>query len=134
MFINNFVRGQRHKRSLSSLLNIKQGENESLQSFISHFNREALLVDEMYDKILLAAFHNRVTSNLFIHELYDRKTQTMAELIHSTQSFMNIEDAITANRRKRLNKQIWSIHIIQNKDLVQRRLGWEKRETGTARR
>ena len=134
MFINNFVRGQRHKRFLSSLLNIKQGENESLQSFISRFNREALLVDEMYDKILLAAFHNRVTSNLFIHELYDRKTQTMAELIHSTQSFMNVEDAITANRRKRLNKQIWSIHVIQNKDPVQRRLGWEKRETGTARR
>ena len=71
LFVNNFVRGQRHKRSLSSLLNIEQGENESLHTFISHFNREALLVDEMDDKILLAAFYNRVNSDLFIHKLYD---------------------------------------------------------------
>ena len=29
LFVNSFIRGQRHKHSLSSLLNIKQGENES---------------------------------------------------------------------------------------------------------
>ena len=71
MFVNNFVGGQRHKCSSSSLLNIKQGENERLQSFINRFNREALLVDEMDDKILLVAFHNIVTLDLFIHKLYD---------------------------------------------------------------
>jgi len=84
LFVNNFFGGQRHKRSLSSLLNIEQGENESLRTFISRFNRGALLVDEMYDKILLAAFYNGVNTNLFIHKLYDQKPQTMAELIHST--------------------------------------------------
>ena len=52
MFVNNFVGGQRQNCSLSSLLNIEQGENGSLRTFISHFNREALLVDEMDDKIL----------------------------------------------------------------------------------
>ena len=77
MFVNNFVGGQRHKRSSSSLLNIEQGENESLHTFISRFNRKALLVDEMNDKILLAAFHNGVNSNLFIHKLYDWEPQTM---------------------------------------------------------
>ena len=71
LFVNNFVGGQRKKCSSSSLLNIEQGENESLRTFISHFNREALLVDEMYDKILLVAFYNGVSSDLFIHKLYD---------------------------------------------------------------
>ena len=71
LFINNFVGGQRQKHSLSSVLNIKQGENESLRTFISHFNREALLVDEMDDKILLVAFYNGVSSDLFIHKLYN---------------------------------------------------------------
>ena len=71
MFVNNFVGGQRQKRSLSSLLNIKQEENESLRTFISNFNREALLVDRMDEKILLAAFYNGVSSYLFIHKLYD---------------------------------------------------------------
>ena len=30
LFVNNFIGGQRHKRSLSNLLTIEQGENESL--------------------------------------------------------------------------------------------------------
>nr|XP_023900876.1 uncharacterized protein LOC112012715 [Quercus suber] len=60
---------RRHKRSSSSLLTIEQGENESLRSFITRFNREALTVDEVDDKLLLAAFYNGVNSDLFIHKL-----------------------------------------------------------------
>ena len=71
LFINNFVGGQRQKRSSSNVLNIEQEENESLRTFISRFNREALLVDEMDDKILLVAFYNGVSSDLFIHKLYN---------------------------------------------------------------
>ena len=93
--------GQRHKRSSSNLLTIEQGENESLRSFITHFNKEALSVDEVDDKLLLAAFHNGVNSDLFIHKLYEKKPQSMAELVHSTQNFMNAEDAIIAKKRKR---------------------------------
>ena len=100
MFVNSFIRGQRHKHSLSSLLNIKQGENESLRVFISCFNREALL-DEMDDKILLAAFYNRVTLELFTHKLYDQEPQTMAELIHLAQSFINADDMIIAKKKKK---------------------------------
>ena len=68
---------------LVQLLTIEQGDNESLRSFITHFNRKALTVDEMDDKLLLVAFHNGVSSDLFIHKLYDQEPQTMAELIHS---------------------------------------------------
>ena len=101
LFVNNFIGGQRHKRSSSSLLTIKQGENESLRSFITRFNRKALSVDEVDDKLLLATFHNGVNSNLFIHKLYEKEPQSMAELINSAQNFMNAEDAIIAKKRKR---------------------------------
>ena len=104
LFVNNFIGGQRHKRSSSSLLTIKQGENESLRSFITRFNREALTVDEVDDKLLLAAFHNGVTSDLFIHKLYEKEPQSMAELVHSAQNFMNAEDAIIAKKRKRVER------------------------------
>ena len=101
MFVNNFIGGQRHKRSSSSLLTIEQRENESLRLFITHFNREALSVDEVDDKLLLAAFHHGVNSDLFIHKLYKKKPQSMAEFVHSAQNFMNVEDAIIAKKRKR---------------------------------
>ena len=42
LFVNNFIGGQRHKHSLSSLLTIEQGENESLRFFITRFNRGSL--------------------------------------------------------------------------------------------
>ena len=73
LFVNNFIGGQRHKRSSSSLLTIEQGENESLRSFITRFNWEALTVDEVDDKLLLVAFHNGVNSDLFIHKLYEKE-------------------------------------------------------------
>ena len=73
LFVNNFVGGQIQKHSSSSLLSIEQWENEILRSFISHFNREALLVDKMDEKILLVAFYNGVSSDLFIHKLYDKE-------------------------------------------------------------
>ena len=104
LFVNNFVGGQRHKCSSSSLLTIEQGENESLRSFITHFNREALTVDKVDDKLLLAAFHNGVNSDLFIHKFYEKELQSMAELVHSAQNFMNVEDAIIAKKRKRAER------------------------------
>ncbi|XP_030970001.1 uncharacterized protein LOC115990293 [Quercus lobata] len=109
LFVNNFIGGQRHKRSSSNLLTIEQGENESLRSFITRFNIEALSVDEADDKLLLAAFHNGVNSDLFIHKLYEKEPQSMAELVHSAQNFMNAEDAIIAKKRKRSERVLMQI-------------------------
>ena len=58
-------------------------------------------MDEVDDKLLLAAFHNGVNSDLFIHKLYEKEPQSMAELVHSAQNFMNAEDAIIAKKIKR---------------------------------
>ena len=71
---------------------------------MTRFNREALTVDEMDDKLLLATFHNGVNSSLFIHKLYEQEPQTMAELVHSAQNFMNAEDAIIAKKRKKAER------------------------------
>ena len=101
LFVNNFIEVQRHKHSSSSLPTIEQGDNESLRSFITRFNREAMTVDEMDDKLLLAAFHRL---DLFIHKLYNQEPQTMAKLVHSAQSFMNAKDAIIAKKRKRAER------------------------------
>ena len=61
-------------------------------------------MDKMDDKLLLAAFHNGVNFELFIHKLYEQKPQTMVELVHSAQNFMNAENAIIAKKRKRAER------------------------------
>ena len=55
----------------------------------------------MDNKLLLVAFYNGVNSDLFIHKLYEHEPQTMVELAHSAQSFINIEDAIIVKKRKK---------------------------------
>ena len=75
-----------------------------MRFFITRFNREALKIDEMDDKLLLAAFHNGVNSDLFIHKLYEKEPQTMAELVHSAQNFMNANDMIIAKKRKKAER------------------------------
>ena len=41
---------------------------------------------------------------IFIHKLYEKEPQSMAELVHSAQNFMNVEDAIIAKKRKRFER------------------------------
>ena len=57
---------------------------------------------EMDDRLLLVAFHNGVNFDLFIHKLYKQEPQTMVELVHLAQNFMNAEDAIITKKRKRV--------------------------------
>ena len=131
---NNFILGQRHKRSSSSLLTIEQRENESLQSFITRFKREALTRDEVDDKLLLAAFHNGVNSDLFIHKLYEKEPQSMAELVHSAQNFMNAEDAIIAKKRKRAREWKQTPRATPSKVPIQRKDRLKIRKTEITRR
>ena len=50
-FLCHFVGGQHLKRPTDHQLTIKQGENETLRSYVKHFTREILEVDEADDKV-----------------------------------------------------------------------------------
>ena len=52
----------------------------------------------------VVAFHNVVNSDLFIHKFYEKEPQSMVELIHLAQNFMNAKDAIIAKERKRAKR------------------------------
>ena len=71
-------------------------------------------MDEVDDKLLLAAFHNGVNSDLFIHKLYEKEPQSKAELVHSAQNFMNVEDTIIAKKRKRAERM--EVNPVRNTD------------------
>ena len=60
-FASHFIRGgggHRYKKCIACLMSIKQREDETLKSYIARFNKEALLIDEVDDKILVATFTN----------------------------------------------------------------------------
>ena len=57
-FALHFMGGHKYKKSTVCLLSIKQRKDEMLRSYIAHFNKEALSIDEADDKILVATFTN----------------------------------------------------------------------------
>ena len=77
-------------------MSIKQREKETLRSYITRFNKEDCLIDEVDDKILVAAFTNGLRKGKFLFSLYKNDPKTMSHVLYKATKYMNIEDALLA--------------------------------------
>ena len=75
-------------------MNIKQQEDETPRSYITHFNKEALSIDEANDKILMATFTNGLRKGKFLFFLYKNNPKTMSDVLYRVTKYMNAEDAL----------------------------------------
>ena len=99
-FALHFIGGHRYKKSTACLMNIKQWEDETLKSYITHFNKEALSIDEANDKILIVAFTNGLQKRKFLFSLYKNDPNTMSDVLYRATKYMNAEDALLAQEEK----------------------------------
>ena len=81
-------------------MSIRQWEDETLRSYIDHFNKEALLIDEVDDKILVAAFTNRLRKGKFLFSLYKSDPKTISDVLYKATKYMNAEDTLLAYEEK----------------------------------
>ena len=81
-------------------MSIKQWEDETLRSYITRFNKEALSIDEADDKILVAAFTNGLQKGKFLFSLYENDLKTMFEVLYRATKYVNAEDALLAREDK----------------------------------
>ena len=95
-FASHFIGGYRYKKSIACLMNIKQWEDEMLRSYITRFNKETLSIDETVDKILMAAFMNRLRKGKFLFSLYKNDKKIMLDVLYRATKYMNAEDALLA--------------------------------------
>ena len=99
-FIVHFIGGHRYKKSTTCLMSIRQREDEMLRSYISRFNKEALSIDKADEKILVAAFTNRLRKGKFLFSLYKNDPKTMSEVLYRATKYMNAEDTLLAQKEK----------------------------------
>ena len=99
-FTSHFIGGHRYKKSTACLMSIKQREDETLRSYITRFNKEALSIDEADDKILVAAFTNGLRKGKFLFSLYKNDPKTMSEVLYRATKYTNVEDALSAREDK----------------------------------
>ena len=67
-----------------------------LRSYITHFNKEALSIDEADDKIVVAAFMNGLWKGKFLFSLYKNNPKTMSDVLYRATKYMNAENALLA--------------------------------------
>ena len=99
-FSSHFIEGHGYKKSTTCLMSIKQREEETLRSNITHFNKKAFSIDEADDKILIAAFTNRLRKGKFLFSLYKNDPKTMSDVLYRATKYMNAEDALLAREEK----------------------------------
>lgn len=78
------------------MLNIKQRDNESLRSYVTRFNKEALLINEVDDKVLVTMFTNELQLKEFIFSIYKNDPKMMANMLYKATKYMKIEDTTIA--------------------------------------
>ena len=99
-FTLHFIGGHRYKKSTACLMSIKQWEDETLKSYITRFNKEALSIDEANDNILVAAFINGLRKGKFLFSLCKNDPKTMSKVLYRATKYMNVEDALLAREEK----------------------------------
>ena len=96
-----------------------------MRAYISRFNKEALLIDEADDKVLVAAFMNGLKEGKFLFSLYKNDSKTMSEVLYRATKYMNAEDALLAREERPKKRE-------RQEDTWQDQ-GWKKVRTGNRR-
>ena len=95
-FLHHFIKGQHLKRLVDHLLTIRQGEKETLRSYVKRFTQETLEVDEADDKVQLTTFKAGLRSRDLMASLAKNPPKTMTEMLLKAQKCMNVEDVLAA--------------------------------------
>ena len=88
------IRGQRPRRLADHLLTIRQGENETLMSYMKRFIRETLEVDKADNKVQLTTFKAGSKSEEFVISFTKNPSKMMVEMLLKAQKYMNAKDAL----------------------------------------
>ena len=93
-----------------------------LRFYITRFNKEALSINEVDDKILVVAFMNRLWKGKFLFSLYKNDPKTMSDVLYRATKYMNTEDALPAREEKPKKRE--------RQEDIQQDKGWKMARTG----
>ena len=83
------------RRTADHLCTIKQGEKETLRSYMKCFTQETLEVNKDGDKVQLTTFKTGLKSRKFVVSLMKNPPKMMVEMLLKAHKYMNAEDALS---------------------------------------
>jgi hypothetical protein len=96
LFLTQFLATQKRKKSVTCLLTLRQGKEETLKDFMLRFNKEKLEVDSPDDKTMLNALMQGVRAEGPLMAEIGRNTQkvTLPQFMKLTEEFIHQEELI----------------------------------------
>ena len=67
-----------------------------MRSYVQHFNKEAVQIDEPKEFVALMAFNASLRKGNFLFQLCKNPPKSMLELMYKAKKFINAEDAFEA--------------------------------------
>ncbi|XP_027156819.1 uncharacterized protein LOC113757958 [Coffea eugenioides] len=97
-FIHRFVSSRPITKTSAYLLNLQQGQGESLRSYAQRFNKENVQIPDQNEQVTIAAFTNGLVAGIFNTEIHRQYPRTLRELWERVDQGIRNEDV---NRMKR---------------------------------
>ncbi|XP_071933541.1 uncharacterized protein [Coffea arabica] len=97
-FIHRFVSSRPITKTSAYLLNLQQGQGESLRSYAQRFNEENVQIPDQNEQVTIAAFTNGLVAGIFNTEIHREYPRTLRKLWERVDQGIRSEDV---NRMKR---------------------------------
>ena len=91
-FLAHFATSKAYKKTSASLINIRQGRDEPLKSYLARFNQIALEIKELPQAVAMHSILVDLKSNNFSKSLGKRPPLMMTELLTRSVKFINMEE------------------------------------------
>ena len=92
-FVAHFISSQRPRRGSESLINIKQKEEESIQTYVNRFNATVLEVQNLDQSVVMAALKSGLPKNDLLFFLKKKYPRDFADLLARAEGYVRAEEA-----------------------------------------
>ncbi|KAJ7961194.1 Retrovirus-related Pol polyprotein [Quillaja saponaria] len=92
-FKRHFMSNRRHKKDVTYLLSLKQGDEEPLKEYVGRFNYDALEVEDINPLVVIVALRAGLKKSEFRNSLNRRTLKTLEELMKRVEEYINQEEA-----------------------------------------
>ncbi|XP_022873652.1 uncharacterized protein LOC111392522 [Olea europaea var. sylvestris] len=93
-----FASSKRIRKTAVSLMQLRQGQNETLRDFMTRFNKERLQIPNLHITAAVSALTYAIKCEAFKMSLSKTPPKTVTELLTRAEKYINMEE--TLNPRK----------------------------------
>lgn len=98
VFLHQFVSSKKSTKNSLYLMTIKQGANESLRDYMTHFNDAILEIPGVEATLKIHSFVKGSKPGHLFASLIKKPAKTFDELLARVQKYINMEEAMNAKR------------------------------------